>query len=87
MPAHLAPAEGTVLHPLAGDPLTGRIRLARNRAAVSERRAGLLYRAAARAYLDSIPNDTFYRAWCESRPEPHPVLDRESRPEPHPVLD
>ncbi|WP_324783461.1 LysR family transcriptional regulator [Streptomyces sp. H51] len=68
-------AEGTVLRPLAGDPLTGRIRLAWNRAAVTERRAGRLYRAAARAYLDSIPNNTSYQAWWESRPELHPVLD------------
>jgi hypothetical protein len=69
------PAEGTVLRPLAGDPITGRIRLAWNRAAMTERRAALLYRAAARAYLDSIPNNTFYRAWWEARPELHPVLD------------
>ncbi|MGW2712089.1 LysR family transcriptional regulator [Streptomyces sp. NPDC001356] len=67
--------EGTVLRPLAGDPLAGRIRLAWNRAAVSERRAGLLYRAAARAYLDTIPDNTFYRTWWEARPELHPVLD------------
>ncbi|MEV5970922.1 LysR family transcriptional regulator [Streptomyces sp. NPDC051921] len=69
------PAEGTVLRPLAGDPITGRIRLAWNRAAVSERRAGLLYRAAALAYLDNVPNNTFHRAWWEARPELHPVLD------------
>ncbi|MEU6389323.1 LysR family transcriptional regulator [Streptomyces sp. NPDC046939] len=69
------PAEGTVLRPLAGDPLTGRIRLAWNRAGLSEHHAGLLYRAAARAYLDSIPTNTFYRAWWEARPELHPALD------------
>ncbi|MGW5371700.1 LysR family transcriptional regulator [Streptomyces sp. NPDC004009] len=67
--------EGTVLRPLAGDPLNERIRIAWNRAAVTEQRAGLLYRAAARAYLDTIPDTTFYRAWWESRPELHPVLD------------
>ncbi|MGW5328299.1 LysR family transcriptional regulator [Streptomyces sp. NPDC004014] len=67
--------EGTVLRPLAGDPLNERIRIAWNRAAVTEQRAGLLYRAAARAYLDSIPHNTFYRGWWESRPELHPVLD------------
>ncbi|TWV56383.1 LysR family transcriptional regulator [Streptomyces misionensis] len=66
--------EGTVLRPLAGDPLTGRIRIAWNRAAVTEQRAGLLYRAAGRAYLDSIPNNTFYGTWWEARPELHPVL-------------
>ncbi|GGR96334.1 LysR family transcriptional regulator [Streptomyces eurythermus] len=66
--------EGTVLRPLAGDPITGRIRLAWNRAAVTERRAALLYRAAGRAYLASIPDNTFYRAWWEARPELHPVL-------------
>lgn len=68
-------AEGTVLRPLAGDPITGRIRIAWNRAAVSEQRAGLLYRAAARAYLDSIPNNALFQAWWESRPELHPALD------------
>ncbi|MFI8822682.1 LysR family transcriptional regulator [Streptomyces sp. NPDC053431] len=69
------PAEGTVLRPLAGDPVTGRIRLAWNRAAVSERRAGLLYRAAGLAYLDNVPHNAFHRTWWESRPELHPVLD------------
>ncbi|MGW6684143.1 LysR family transcriptional regulator [[Kitasatospora] papulosa] len=67
------PVEGTVLRPLAGDPLTGRIRFAWNRAAVSEQRAAQIYRAAARAYLDSIPNNTFYRTWWETRPELHPI--------------
>ncbi|MEU6976334.1 MULTISPECIES: LysR family transcriptional regulator [unclassified Streptomyces] len=69
------PAEGTVLRPLAGDPITGRIRLAWNRAAVSERRAGLLYRAAGLAYLANVPNNAFHRTWWESRPELHPVLE------------
>ncbi|AWL41216.1 MULTISPECIES: LysR family transcriptional regulator [Streptomyces] len=67
--------EGTVLRPLAGDPVTGRIRLAWNRAAVCEQRAGLLFRASARAYLDSIPNNALFQAWWESRPELHPALD------------
>ncbi|MEV3998156.1 LysR family transcriptional regulator [Streptomyces halstedii] len=47
--------EGTVLRPLAGDPLTGRIRFAWNRAAVSEQRAAQLYRAAARASSAASP--------------------------------
>ncbi|WP_308434375.1 LysR family transcriptional regulator [Streptomyces litmocidini] len=68
-------AEGTVLRPLAGDPITGRIRLAWNRAALSEHRARLLYRAAGHAYLDSVPHNTFYRSWWNSRPELHPNLD------------
>ncbi|MFC8537548.1 LysR family transcriptional regulator [Streptomyces sp. NPDC057249] len=67
--------DGTVLRPLAGDPVTGRIRLAWNRSAISDERAGLLFRAAARAYLDSIPANTFFQAWWESRPELHPALD------------
>ncbi|MEW1892241.1 LysR family transcriptional regulator [Streptomyces sp. NPDC085659] len=67
--------EGTVLRPLAGDPLPGRIRLAWNRAAISNERAGLLFRAAARAYLDNIPNNTFFQAWWEARPDLHPALD------------
>ncbi|MFJ6530856.1 hypothetical protein ACIQMZ_37115 [Streptomyces longwoodensis] len=69
------PAEGTVVRPLAGDPLTERIRLAWNRTALSKRRAGLLYRAAGRAYLDNVPNNSFYQAWWAARPELHPVLD------------
>ncbi|MFF9340642.1 MULTISPECIES: LysR family transcriptional regulator [unclassified Streptomyces] len=68
-------AEGTVLRPLAGDPLTGRIRLAWNRSALPDDRARLLYRAAGLAYLDSVPRNTFYRSWWESRPELHPDLD------------
>ncbi|MEU3838729.1 LysR family transcriptional regulator [Streptomyces sp. NPDC028635] len=67
--------EGTVLRPLAGDPLTERIRIAWNRAALSQRRADALYRAAGRAYLDSVPHNAFYRTWWEARPELHPVLD------------
>ncbi|MFJ7069551.1 LysR substrate-binding domain-containing protein [Streptomyces sp. NPDC101115] len=70
------PAEGTVLRPLTGDPLTGRIRLAWNRTAVSGRRAAHLYRAAGLAYLDNVPNNAFHRTWWEARPELHPVLER-----------
>ncbi|WP_435059476.1 LysR family transcriptional regulator [Streptomyces sp. bgisy060] len=68
-------AEGTVLRPLEGDPVTGRIRLAWNKAAVSARHAELLYRAAARAYVANVDNNAFYRAWWDARPELHPVLD------------
>lgn len=67
--------EGTVLRPLAGDPLTGRIRLAWNRAAVCEQRSAQVYQAAARAYLDSIPTNAPFQAWWASRPELHPTLD------------
>jgi hypothetical protein len=69
------PAEGTVVRPLAGDPLTERIHPAWNRTALSERRAGLLYRAAGCAYLDNVPNKAFYQACWAARPERHPVLD------------
>ncbi|MCB5164302.1 LysR family transcriptional regulator [Streptomyces bambusae] len=68
-------APGTVMVPLAGDPVTGRIRLAWNRSAVSARQADLLYRAAARAYLANIGNNAFHQAWWDARPELHPVLD------------
>jgi DNA-binding transcriptional LysR family regulator len=71
-----APAtEGTVLRPLVGDPVTGRIRIAWNRAAVSARQADLLYRAAAHAYLANVDNNAFHRAWWDARPELHPALD------------
>lgn len=66
--------EGTVLRPLAGDPVIGRIRIAWNRSAVSEERAGLLFRAAARAYLDDVPTNAFFQDWWEARPELHPPL-------------
>lgn len=68
------PAAGTVLRPLAGDPITGRIRLAWNRAAVAEPRAARLYRAAGLAYLDNVPHNAFHRTWWEARPELHPDL-------------
>ncbi|KOG25631.1 LysR family transcriptional regulator [Streptomyces wedmorensis] len=68
-------AEGTVLRPLEGDPVTGRIRLAWNRAAVPARHAELMYRAAARAYLANVDNNAFYRTWWDARPELHPVLE------------
>ncbi|MCB5179589.1 LysR family transcriptional regulator [Streptomyces antimicrobicus] len=69
------PTPGTVLRPLAGDPVTGRIRLAWNRSAVSAAQADLLYRAAARAYLSGLDNNPFHRTWWDARPELHPVLD------------
>ncbi|MEE1818244.1 LysR family transcriptional regulator [Streptomyces sp. NPDC004288] len=68
-------AEGTVLRPLEGDPVTGRIRLAWNRAALSAPQAELLYGAAARAYLANVGNNAFHRAWWDARPELHPVLE------------
>ncbi|MBD0708021.1 MULTISPECIES: LysR family transcriptional regulator [unclassified Streptomyces] len=68
-------AEGTVLRPLEGDPVLGRIRVAWNKAAVSARHAELLYRAAVHAYLANVDNNAFYRAWWDARPELHPVLE------------
>lgn len=68
------PTEGTVLRPLEGDPVTGRIRLAWNRSAVSARHAELLYRAAAEAYLANVANNAFHQDWWDARPELHPVL-------------
>ncbi|MEU5216438.1 LysR family transcriptional regulator [Streptomyces sp. NPDC020807] len=67
-------ADGTVLRPLEGDPVTGRIRLAWNRASVPAPHAELLYRAAARAYLANVDNNPFYRTWWDARPELHPVV-------------
>ncbi|MEV7418305.1 LysR family transcriptional regulator [Streptomyces sp. NPDC089919] len=68
-----APAvPGTVMRPLVGDPVTGRIRLAWNRAAVSTPQAELLYGAAARAYLANVANHPFHRAWWDAHPEVHP---------------
>ncbi|MER7761772.1 LysR family transcriptional regulator [Streptomyces sp. NPDC097619] len=67
-------AAGTVLLPLVGDPITGRIRLAWNRSAVSARQADLIYRAAAAAYLANLDNNPYHRAWWEARPELHPDL-------------
>ncbi|MEW1694903.1 LysR family transcriptional regulator [Streptomyces sp. NPDC093249] len=67
--------EGTVLRPLEGDPVMGRIRLAWNRSAVSARHAELLHRAAVAGYLSNIDNNAFYRTWWDARPELHPVLE------------
>ncbi|MFJ3782348.1 LysR family transcriptional regulator [Streptomyces sp. S1] len=69
------PAAGTVLRPLEGDPVNGRIRLAWNRAAVPARHAELLYRAAAEAYVANVRTNAFHREWWEARPELHPVLE------------
>ncbi|KOU28637.1 peptidase [Streptomyces sp. WM6372] len=70
-----APAvEGTVMRPLLGTPITGRIRLAWNRSAVSAAQADSLYRAAAGAYLANVDNNPFHRAWWDAHPEAHPVL-------------
>ncbi|MFI5671254.1 LysR family transcriptional regulator [Streptomyces sp. NPDC051704] len=70
-----APAvEGTVMRPLLGTPITGRIRLAWNRSAVSAGQADALYRAAAGAYLANVDNNPFHRAWWNAHPEAHPFL-------------
>ncbi|MFI8259693.1 MULTISPECIES: LysR family transcriptional regulator [unclassified Streptomyces] len=70
-----APAvEGTVMRPLLGTPITGRIRLAWNRSAVSAGQADALYRAAAGAYLANVDNNPFHRVWWDAHPEAHPVL-------------
>ncbi|MEV6957030.1 LysR family transcriptional regulator [Streptomyces sp. NPDC051183] len=69
------PVPGTVMRPLAGTPITGRIRLAWNRSALSAQQAGLLYRAAVRAYLANVDNNPFHRDWWNAHPEAHPVLD------------
>ncbi|MFI8290106.1 LysR family transcriptional regulator [Streptomyces sp. NPDC085614] len=81
------PAEGTVLRPLDGEPINGRIRLAWNRAAVPARDADLLYRAAALAYLANVGHNAFHRTWWEARTELHPVLDPVPHPHPHPHPD
>ncbi|WP_327251556.1 LysR family transcriptional regulator [Streptomyces sp. NBC_01244] len=71
-----APAvPGTVMRPLIGAPITGRIRLAWNRSTVSARQAELFYRSAVYAYLANVDNNAFHRAWWDDHPEAHPVLD------------
>ncbi|CAM5353210.1 LysR family transcriptional regulator [Streptomyces avidinii] len=71
-----APAvAGTVMRPLIGAPITGRIRLAWNRSTVSAHQAELFYLSAARAYLANVDNNPFHRAWWDEHPEVHPALD------------
>ncbi|MFF1415260.1 LysR family transcriptional regulator [Streptomyces sp. NPDC058289] len=71
-----APAvPGTVMRPLIGAPITGRIRLAWNRSTVSARQAELFYRSAVYAYLANVDNNPFHRAWWDEHPEAHPALD------------
>ncbi len=69
------PGEGTVMRPLVGTPIMGRIRLAWSRAALSAGQAELLYRAAARAYLANVDNNPFHKEWWDAHPEVHPALD------------
>ncbi|MEV7445475.1 LysR family transcriptional regulator [Streptomyces sp. NPDC091204] len=69
------PGEGTVMRPLVGTPITGRIRLAWNRSALSAGQAELLYRAAARAYLANVDNNPFHKEWWDAHPEVHPAVD------------
>lgn len=71
-----APAvPGTVMRPLIGAPITGRIRLAWNRSTVSAHQADLFYRSAVYAYLANVDNNPFHRAWWDEHPEAHPALD------------
>ncbi|MEU8434867.1 LysR family transcriptional regulator [Streptomyces sp. NPDC029216] len=70
-----APAvPGTVMRPLAGTPITGRIRLAWNRASVPAHQADLLHRSAVEAYLANVDNNAFHRTWWDAHPEAHPTL-------------
>lgn len=64
---------GTVMRPLVGDPVTGRIRLAWNRSTVSAEQARLLYRAAARAHTANVGNHAFHQAWWDAHPEARPA--------------
>lgn len=68
-------AEGTVMRPLVGAPVTGRIRLAWSRCAVSVGQAELLYRAAARAYVANVGNNAFHKEWWDAHPEVHPAVE------------
>ncbi|MCY0949670.1 LysR family transcriptional regulator [Streptomyces sp. H27-S2] len=67
-------AAGTVMRPLLGAPVTGRIRLAWNRSTVSARQAELLFEAAAGAYVADVENNAFHKAWWDAHPEAHPAL-------------
>ncbi|MBD0741057.1 LysR family transcriptional regulator [Streptomyces sp. CBMA152] len=73
-------ADGTVMRPLLGAPLSGRIRLAWNRSAIPPQQAELLYRAAACAYLANVDNNAFHRAWWDAHPELHPPCEPERLP-------
>lgn len=66
---------GTVMRPLVGTPVIGRIRLAWNRSTVSAGQADRLYRAAARAYVANVDNNPFHKEWWDAHPEVHPALD------------
>ncbi|MFJ6570672.1 LysR substrate-binding domain-containing protein [Streptomyces sp. NPDC091292] len=68
-------APGTVLRPLAGTPITGRIRLAWNRATVTPAQANLLHRAAALSYLALLDTNPFHREWWDAHPGLHPGVD------------
>ncbi|MEU3316061.1 LysR family transcriptional regulator [Streptomyces sp. NPDC048387] len=67
-------APGTVMRPLAGSPVSGRIRLAWNRGSVPAHQAELLHRAAVEAYLANVDNHAFHRTWWDAHPEVHPRL-------------
>ncbi|MET9255415.1 LysR family transcriptional regulator [Streptomyces sp. NPDC003717] len=66
---------GTVLRPLGGDPLTGRVRLAWNRGCVSAGQAALLRRAATLAYLARADTNPFLRRWWDAHPGLRPVAE------------
>ncbi|MEV6103942.1 LysR family transcriptional regulator [Streptomyces sp. NPDC051940] len=65
--------EGLALRPLAGEPLSARIKLAWLRSRLSAGLADELYNAAARAYLANVDNNPRYRAWWDGHPEVHPA--------------
>ncbi|GGJ84930.1 small neutral protease regulatory protein [Pilimelia anulata] len=63
---------GTVMRPLAGEPLRMRLVLAWRRQRVSREQADLIYAAAAAAYADYAMSSPVFRPWWDAHREVHP---------------
>ncbi|MER7012471.1 LysR family transcriptional regulator [Saccharopolyspora sp. NPDC000359] len=71
-PTFAAP-EGTVVLPLAGDPLVARLVVAWRHDRLTRAQADLLYQDFAQAYLAHVADNPTFHRWWTAHPEVHPV--------------
>ncbi|WP_229402934.1 LysR family transcriptional regulator [Micromonospora okii] len=68
-----APAPGTRVLPLAGEPQVARLAFAWRRDALTTGQSGSLFQAVSRAYLDHVDDNPAFTRWWREHPHTHPV--------------
>ena len=67
-------APGTVVLPLEGDPLAGRLVVAWRLDRLTQEQASTLYREIAEAYLAHVEDNPLFHRWWKEHPEAHPAI-------------